>query len=475
MNYLNSIISNTVARGLTELVNRAGGAVFWVMVARYLGISGLGTLAYALSLFSLFSTLSSMGLGNVAVRDIAKDKTKAGVYFGQGLLLGLGLSLLFAGLMITTSLVLKPGEYSIFASIAMAIAIFPASGFYWSKTMLSAAEKMGYIAIARALENSFKVIVGLIMILAGAGIKELVLVIVFSKVISFAVCFAFASDKVARPVWRSDKEVLGHLIKHAPSFSLINLFNSLFWSISVLLLTSLRGEAEAGIFSAAFKLVEICIALALAYGQAFFPVISRISRSERELFQQLFQKSIKFITIATLAVAGIMQVIAPQLITLFYGPGMDRAVPVLQVLIWLIVPFGIIPVMAFTLISINQQKFDLVANISGTMILFVTSMIIVPVSGALGAAISIVIAGFVFLAAELFGLSSKFYRLQNAVEWLKPLPGLLLMWSIAFILKDYQVWLAMFSGAVMYVIYLWLSKTVTQPEILYLKKWVSVR
>ena len=475
MSAVRSILGNTLARGITELINRVGGALFWIMVARHFGASGLGILAYAMSMFSLFSTMSTLGLGSVAVRDIARKKSEAGIYFGQGLKLGLLLSFIFALIMILTGLLLHPGADTRFAIMSMAVAMIPTSGFYWSKSILMAAEKMSWIALARSWENGFKLAFGLIMIVTGGGIREMVLVLVLSKIVSFVVCFRYAADKVVHPVWRPVKPLMNYFLKQVPSFSLINLFNSLFWALPVILITSLHGEAQAGIFSAAFKLVEMVIAMGLAYGGAFFPVISRYADNPGSRFAELIGKSIKYISIITLAIAGYTQIIAPQIIGFLYGPDMMQAVPVMKMLVWLVPPFGIIPVIAFSLISRNLQRYDLAANAAGTLALLVLGAALVPVSGAFGMAISLVIAGFVFLAFELFGLLHHFYRPVDVLEWLKPVPGLLLIWCVSFILRDYQIWIPMFSSAVLYVVYLWLSRTITQPEIIYLKNSIFVR
>jgi len=85
MSMLRSIITNTAARSGAEIANRLGSAVFWVFVARYVGAAGLGSIAFAMSLFTLFEILATMGLGSAVIRDVAKQKNRAGLYFGQTL------------------------------------------------------------------------------------------------------------------------------------------------------------------------------------------------------------------------------------------------------------------------------------------------------------------------------------------------------------------------------------------------------
>ncbi|HPG38500.1 MAG TPA: flippase [bacterium] len=475
MNAFKSIITNTLARSCTEIMNRFGSAIFWILIARQLGAEGLGALAFAIALFSLFSNISTLGLGSVVVRDVAQDRSQAGLYYGQVLKAGLPVALFFTALMIIVTLLLSPKPDSAFAAIVMAFAIIPASGFYWSKSILSADEKMGYIAIARLVENVFKVGAGIALLFAGAGIREMILVFVISKVLSFAICFKYAADKVAAPVWRHDSVITQKLVTQAPSFSLITVFNSLFWSLTVIILTKLQGEAEAGIFSAAFKLVELCIALAGAYGQAFFPVVSRIAHHDLAAFVTISKKSIKYISLVTIAIVALVDVMAPQVIGLLYGQTMAQAVPVLRISIWLVIPFGIIPVLAFSLISRNLQKLDLSANIAGAVLLTVLNVILIPQSGATGAALAMTSAGVVFFAVEYYWVSKRLYRLDISLHTLKPVFGGVFMSGIVFLLKDTLIFVPVISGLALYVFYLWISKTLTIMEINSLRQPGSVR
>ena len=141
MSILRSMVTNTAARSITEIANRTGSILFWIFTARHLGASGLGSLAFALSLSTLFGTFSTLGLGSVLIRDVARDRKLAGTYFMQSLWLGSVASLLFFGLMLLVIRFINPGKETIVASTILACAIVPNTGFYWSRAVLWASEK----------------------------------------------------------------------------------------------------------------------------------------------------------------------------------------------------------------------------------------------------------------------------------------------------------------------------------------------
>ncbi len=467
------MVANTAARSATEIVNRLGAAIFWIFIARYLGPSGLGSLAFALSLYNLFSTFSTLGLNAVVIRDVSRDHGRAGQYFGHTMLLGFISSLVFAGLMVLTAKLIHPGNDTLFITIVMAIVIVPTSGFIWSRAILSAAEKMGYIAIAKSAENIFKVALGVFFLLNGSGIRTIAIVVAASKIVSFVVCFYYANVHVIRPQWKIQRALVNYLMKQVPSFSLIAIFNALFWALTVILLTKLKGEAEAGLYSAAFKFVDICISFAAAYGGALFPVSSRILRTNPDMFEKLFKKSIKYISIFTLAVAAGTNILAPNLITWLFGPAMHDAIPVLQVLIWLIVPFSLIPIFAYSLINNHLQSRDLTANLLATASVLLFNLILIPLFNALGAGIATLAGCIVFFIVEFYWVEKELLSLRFSPEMLKPVFGAVLMSAAVITLKTVHPVLAVLAGASIYIGFLWFSHTITNHEIDLLKQLKS--
>ncbi len=470
---LKSLFKNTLARSATELFNRLGAAIFWVLVARYLGASALGALAFGLSLHAFFLTISTLGLGAVVVRDVARDRSKASVYFGNVLLLGFTSTVLVAALMIGVTLLLQPNPETIFVSSVMAVAIIPASGFYWSKSLLSAVEDMPKVALARLGENSFKIVVGIIALLFGAGIKQIAVIVAISKAIPVLIAYPYAR-RYAKPDWSIHKPMLRYLWRMIPSFSLISVFNSLFWAAPVVILTHISGAYQAGLFSAAFKLVDVTVSFAHAYGGALFPIASRTLKENIEMFKSLFLKSIKYVIMISLAMAAVLSVLADQVIQLVYGAEMLPAAPVLQLLAWMIVPFSLVPVLAFSLVSYDLQNRDLLANALASLVVIGSGMMLAAQMGALGTALSIVLGCLFFFLVEFISVQRHMFAFSMLPHVWKPLVGVLIMSIILILCQDINLFVNLFLAGASYLLYLKVTKTITKHELLMVKQLGSV-
>lgn len=473
MTIVRSVLTNTAARSATELINRAGSAIFWIVLARYLGLSGLGSFAFGLSLFSLFTAVSTLGLNSVVVRDVARDHSLAPKYFGHSLIMGSIVSAIMAIVMVIIALVLNPNDESLTVSFWLAVALIPSAGFYWSRSLLTATEKMVYIALARAAENIFKIVFGIAIMIAGYGVREVAIVIMLSKVVSFFFAFHFAYQRVAPPAWKLERPFLGYLVRQAPSFFFISVFNGLFWSITVIMMTKIRGEAEAGIFSAALKVVDICISVAAAYGQALFPVSSRTLYNDPQVFAQLFKKSIKYLLLMTIAMAATMTIMAPNAILFLYGSEMRESIPVLQTLIWLLVPYSLVPVYAYTLINSNRPNRDLAANFAASLTLFIGNLYYAAQYGARGAALTMLIGSIIYFLMEFYWVERHIIRFPVSIKMGLPLVGVAVMSFVVFALRGFQPVMAVIAGFIVYLSFLWVTNVVTDFENLMMRFFKS--
>lgn len=471
MTIAHSLLKNTLARTATEIINRLGGAIFWVMVARFLGLSALGVLAYGLALFSFFSTVSTLGLGAIIIRDVAQDRSKAASYFGMTLAAGFLISLAAALVMFGTS-VFTAGSFDgkIVAAI-LAVALVPASVFFWSKSILCAVEQMSSIALARLAENLFKVTVGIGLLVWNGDVLSMAAVILFSKMLSAIVAFVFAR-RVAKPNWSMDLNLLRYLGRHIPTFSMTALTNSLFWAAPVIILTRIAGEAQAGLFGAAYKLVDMAISFALAYGQAMFPVASRTLTEKRDTFVALLTGTVKYSLMLTLAVAAGVTMLAPMIIQLIFGGDSLGAVSVLRLLIWMIVPFAMVPTLAYSLVSFFQQKIDLLANTAAAIVNIALGLLLVPSLGALGTAISMLAGTAMFWLVEWIGVRRFICRLPlTSLIW-KPLLGAGLMAAVLHLDVLNHIYTITLAGSI-YILFLILSKALSKHELRMIQKLKS--
>ncbi|MCR4437654.1 MAG: flippase [bacterium] len=464
MNTVRRIAQNTVARSVAELLNRLGSALFWVLVTRAHGAKGLGIMATAVSLCSVFSMLATLGLGSWVIREVSKDEKRSGELLVAGLLLGaVGTLVAMAGMVGFIRVMGYEAQVSQ-ACYLMALSLLPMSLFYWLRAVLCGLQEMRFPAFGRAVENVTKVVGGIVLIGQGVGILTLVLLVVASRLAGAVALALVTFGRMRLGTLRPNWGLMKAMVKETPVFFGTTLFNSLFWSVPVMLLPKISGVEEAGLFSAAYKVVDVLLLVSSAFALATFPVMARMSRLSEQMFRDVCLKSLKLVVFFTLALAAGGTVLADKIVLLLYGRGMLLAAPGLQVLIWSLLSFGMTQIMAYALIVRNQQRLDMLANAVAFVAVLVLNLWLTPRAGAFGATLATLLATVVFAATELFFVDRRLFWLPLGRSALKPFIAALAMVVVVVLCHNAFLALQILVGAAVYVLLLVLTGAVTRGD-----------
>ena len=83
MNTVQRIAKNTGVLLASQIVSYIFGFFFVMYTARYLGAEGFGVLSFALAFTGIFGVFADLGLRQLTVREVARDKSLAGKYLGN--------------------------------------------------------------------------------------------------------------------------------------------------------------------------------------------------------------------------------------------------------------------------------------------------------------------------------------------------------------------------------------------------------
>ena len=72
------IAKNTGVLLASQVVSYIIGFFFVMYTARYLGVEGFGILSFALAFTGIFGVFTDLGLHQLTVREVARDKSLAG-------------------------------------------------------------------------------------------------------------------------------------------------------------------------------------------------------------------------------------------------------------------------------------------------------------------------------------------------------------------------------------------------------------
>lgn len=405
-----------------QLINFAVALV----VLRVLGPENNGRYAFAVTVWFFLSAITEFGLGILATREVARDRSKANVYLTNSIALRMALTLasiiLLAGIIGFYAYMGDLDAATIMTLLLLWVSLFPSHVAGALSGMFYAFEKFEYPTAVEISTALVSVALQSAVLLAGWGIVGLAGVSILTNLFTLGVMWYLVRRLLFKPHFRLDRKLARWMFFEAYPLMMNNLLSNLFFKIDVFLLLPLTGATILGYYNAAYKFVNALNFIPSKFTLAMFPMLSRLSTGSTETMQRALVVSVKLLLWIALPITVATMFIAEPLILIFAGIAYipDSAIA-LRWLIWFL-PFSFInSVVHYVLIALNEQRFLTRAFLIGLVFNIIANLIAIPVLSYRGAAL-------VTVLSELALLAPFYYALRKHMP---PLPILDILWRPA--------------------------------------------
>ncbi len=379
--------------------------LFTALVARQLGDTGLGQVAWVTAFLYVGNIFSTWGLDTVLLRQIGAERRTDTVPLASALLLEL--ILVFAFIL---ALWLLPfsgqSAETVWGLRLYGWTLLPLALLTLIGAALRGYEQMGWLA-GLTLGTAVLQVGGTAVLFAAGGefvglMGWLLAVQVIAAVAGWWLCRRVLPNFGLN--WRLLKwQTVRQLAGVGFWLALLMVTAVLLQRLGILLLGWLGTEAQTGQLAAALRLVEAARLLPGAVMGAVFPVLAREGVAGGR-WQAAGRRLVTYwwglAVYGFLAAVGLMMLARP-LVFLLFGEGYETAVALLQILAWGLVPFTISLPLSVELVVAGAEKWALLA----TLVVLVATAVVTTVAffqqGVLGVALGLV-TGELLLAAALF-------------------------------------------------------------------------
>jgi O-antigen/teichoic acid export membrane protein len=206
--------------------------------------------------------------------------------------------------------------------------------------------------------------------------------------------YASVALRAGRRLWRS-------LVNISAPMAIGGLLVTGYYRLDAVFVVNIAGEAEAGIYGAAYRLLDTVHFLPAAVMMAVFPAISAIHGSDPERVRRLVQAASRYIAIIAIGMLAGTVALADPFIASFFGPEYSRSAAVLPVLMlaFVFISQGYI---AGWLVPLLGRQWLYARCAAGGLVLNIgLNLLLIPSHGALGAAWATVCTEFAVNAATL--------------------------------------------------------------------------
>ena len=224
------------------------------------------------------------------------------------------------------------------------------------------------------------------------------------------------------------------------------------------------GTGDAGIYSAASKLVLFLLMLDRVLATLLLPAASRLGAQSQELLVSRLRFALKWIFITTLPICIGGTIIADKIILIVFGNQYILSVDVFRILIWYFFVTMLHTIYTSGIIAVGKEKVYAKVMLISTAVYFISIIICTKYLGVVGSAFAMVFSEVV----TLLYMRDRFHRVTTLTlppAILKVVVSSIIMGGIVILIPSMNVFLTIIIGAIVYAGLLIGTKSITYDEI----------
>jgi len=423
-----------------EAISKVIGFVAFAYLARVVSPEAYGAIELAAAMLIFFSLLVDLGYGPIGAREISQDEDLTQEYVALISSARFILALVAVPLMCVAALFMNLSDSAIKLVWIFSLALLAAP---WNQRWLfQGMDKMQWVSIGQLI-RMLVFLFGIMWLISSTD--DLMIVGYVEVAASFAMAIFFAIMQLRENI---------HLKLNFHLKKLLNLTNEAFsfglsqsiWAFNqylpTFLIASFVSAVDLAWYGASHRIVISLVTFSMVYHFNLFPALSKRLKHSLDAFYGLIIPSFKVTLWGGILIALGLTLLAEPIIILIYGEKFKMAALPLAITIWAL-PFTLLNGHGrWALVAAHQQRYVLYTQMSGTVAAVTSGLVLVPIYGATGGGITMVVTSFTVWVAANYHAK----RLVAPIPFiLKALPAFLLalaMIVLVYYLLPYNIFTA---------------------------------
>jgi O-antigen/teichoic acid export membrane protein len=371
-----TIARNTSVQAVADVFGKVASLAFYVVMARELGQEGFGDFTFALSLALMTTVFAGFGVDQVIARTVSREATGAPRLLTDALTVKVGFGL--AGIALAL-VVAFAGGYD--ADVTLAVAILAVAAVTELVTKIFHATFQGLddmrpVAVAFLIQRYFTAVVGIGLLVAGAGVVAMALVYLLGALLAQLFIAARLAGRSIRPEARMSPAGARALVRGSLALGITLILNTALFRVDATLLSLMEGNADVGVYGAAYRLLESTLFLSYAFVSALLPTLARLSGPA---LQEAYAVGMKLVATALLPLGTVFVVFAEPIIELLYSDEYAAAVGTMRLLGAAAALYGVAYLSSYVLIAQSRYLGVLPWATGGVLVVnVVLNLILIP-------------------------------------------------------------------------------------------------
>lgn len=368
-----------------------------IFLARYLGPNDFGVYNYLISIITLLSPLTALGLNAVVVRDLVdaqrEDHDDTNVILGTSCVLRF-----FGGLFACASLLFVDIYFNISQNNTLWLVLLASANIFscfqvvdfWLQSKVNSK----YSAILRLSIFITSSLVKLISIIFfSCGLKTILIIQTFEVLASgvlYVPLYKYLKGKIFN--WSYNKNKAKRLMSKSWWLILSGVAEVLYLKIDQIMLGMINGYSTVATYAVAARLSEAWYFFPTIITASFFPLLILAKKESEEKYKHTLLDLSRKLFFCALIISIFITIIAHTAINILYGEAYAESATILIIHIWASLFVFMRAVLSKWLVIENMLPFSLVTHISGAIVNIILNLILIPKMGGIGSAIATVIS-----------------------------------------------------------------------------------
>lgn len=380
------IIGCKIAQSLINLV-------IGLITARYLGPSNFGVISYVSSIVAFAMPIMQLGLKHTLVKEFVGAPEQEGKTLGTALVINLISSFFCVIGSIAFVMVANAGEKETILVCALysLSLVFHATEMtqYWFQSKLlskypSLASLCAYVVVA--LYKIYLLVT-----------QKSVIWFALSNVLDYfliSVILMVFYRKLAEQRLSVSWQVGRAMLSRSKYYIIPSLMVMIFQHTDRVMLKLMIGESETGLYSAAFTCIGISAFVFNAVLDSARPLVLEEKGQDEALYEKRVTQLYSIITCMSLAQSIGMTLLAKPIVSLLFGSAYSKTAEILAVAVWYSTFSHYGEVRNIWILAEGKQKYLTAINVVGALSNILLNLFLIPIWGAIGAAIASLITQF---------------------------------------------------------------------------------
>lgn len=405
----NSLRANIFSLSILQAFNYLLPLVTLPYLVRVLGVEQFGLLAFAMSLVLYFGVVMDYGFNLSAAREVSlhhANKPKIGEIFAS--VMAVKILLMLLSLLAVVMIVQSVGRfyearYIYYASFAAVVAqsLFPV----W---LFQGLERLQFITL---ISVGSKIVSTLLLFVLVQTPEDAIWVpllsalgFMLSALISFYLIFTrFGIGWV----WPTSEQMRAR-VQESHDIFFANIAISLYTISTTFILGLFANNTVVGYFAAADKIIQAIKSMLMPLSQSIYPHISKLMQNSHAEALNFIRKIFRLLLIVMGMIGFLIFVLAPFGVPIILGDGYEESVLLVQIMAFLPLIIALSNLFGVqTMVNFGKKAEFRAILWRGSMLALGLSLVLVPLFGAMGSALCVVMV-------ESFITLSMFWTLQKS-------------------------------------------------------------